>query len=642
MHITTANTDDTDNSVQTTGMTGVRKNLAIELLDKQVRKQYLHTEKHGLFDILKVMYRPVLKNRKIVAASVAYALTDGVLPLLSISIVHILVQLLTQQNATPQRFITAAGIYALIFFVCSSLSSQLKHRNYSYFMNLRMTNLNRAMQQFMVMDYGLFENASFLDDVGNWDRSLQSNNRGLEGAYHRIFEMGGTFVSVLLLGGLLALVSPWIALVGLVFITVFYLVQKNITIYQHNRREELQKVRRRTDRFTSESSDFRYGKDMRLFQMEERFRQTFRPLLAAYEKLYKAFTRRELQLSFLESAALVLIDIVSFFALIAGVHAGKIFMAEFVMLLTAVTLFTQTVQLFAQGLAFVKSETLYYGDTIDFMEADLVSTGGDGEIPGDGPVTVEFRNVSFCYPGTEALVLENLNLTIKAGEKCALVGVNGAGKTTMVKLITGLYQPTEGKILINGVDAATIPQEQLYSLFGVVFQEVQPLALTIAENVAAADTDIDRDRVVENLKKAGLWEKVSSLPKGIDSPMLKVIEEDGVVLSGGENQKLAIARALYREGARMMIMDEPTAALDALAEERIYREFDAILSGKTALFISHRLASTRFCDRIILLNGGRIAQQGTHDELMEEEGLYRTMFLTQGKYYQDKNEEVTV
>ena len=192
------------------------------------------------------------------------------------------------------------------------------------------------------------------------------------------------------------------------------------------------------------------------------------------------------------------------------------------------------------------------------------------------------------------------------------------------------------------MDAATIPQEQLYSLFGVVFQEVQPLALTIAENVAAADTDIDRDRVVENLKKAGLWEKVSSLPKGIDSPMLKVIEEDGVVLSGGENQKLAIARALYREGARMMIMDEPTAALDALAEERIYREFDAILSGKTALFISHRLASTRFCDRIILLNGGRIAQQGTHDELMEEEGLYRTMFLTQGKYYQDKNEEVTV
>ena len=174
------------------------------------------------------------------------------------------------------------------------------------------------------------------------------------------------------------------------------------------------------------------------------------------------------------------------------------------------------------------------------------------------------------------------------------------------QLVTGLYQPTEGKILINGVDAATLPQEQLFSLFGVVFQEVQPLALTIAENVAATDTDIDREGVIESLKKAGLWEKVYSLPKGIDSPMLKVIEEDGVVLSGGENQKLSIARALYRKGTRMMIMDEPTAALDALAEEKIYREFDEILSGKTALFISHRLASTRFCDRIALLDGAEL------------------------------------
>jgi len=234
-----------------------------------------------------------------------------------------------------------------------------------------------------------------------------------------------------------------------------------------------------------------------------------------------------------------------------------------------------------------------------------------------------------------------LNLYIPAGEKCALVGVNGAGKTTLVKLITGLYQPAEGQVLVNGVDAATIPQEEIFSLFGVVFQEVQPLALTIAENVAASDTGIDRDRVIECLKQAGLWEKVSKLPKGIDSPMLKVIQDDGVVLSGGENQKLSIARALYREGTRMMIMDEPTAALDALAEEKIYREFDEILSGKTALFISHRLASTRFCDRIVLLDGGRIVQQGTHEELLKEDGLYQKMFTAQSKYYRSEEGEAT-
>jgi ABC-type multidrug transport system fused ATPase/permease subunit len=619
----------------------VRKNLAIDLLDKEVRKQYLHTEKHSLFDILKVMYRPVLKNRKIVAASFGYALTNGVLPLLSVFIVDLLVRLLTQEDATPQRLILAAGVYALVFFLCTSVSSQLKHRNYSYFMDLRIRYMNKAMEQFMIMDYGLFENPSFLDDAGKWSRSLQSNNTGLEGTYHRIFEMGGTFISALLLGALLTLVSPWIALVGVVFVIVFYLVQKNITVYKHDHREELQRTLRRTQHFTEESSDFRYGKDMRLFQMESRFQQAFNPLLSAYEKLYKAFTMRELQLSFLESAALVLVDVVSFLVLVSQAHAGHISTAEFVMLLTAVTLFTQTIQLLAQGLAFVKSETLYFGDTIDFVEADLVSRGGEGQIPGQGPIAIEFRNVSFHYPGSDTMVLENLSFEIHPGEKCALVGVNGAGKTTLVKLITGLYQPTEGEILINGVNAATVPQEQLFSLFGVVFQEVQPLALTIAENIAAADENIDRDRVVESLKKAGLWDKVSGLPKSIDSPMLKVIEDDGVVFSGGENQKLAIARALYRERTRMMIMDEPTAALDALAEERIYRQFDEILSGKTALFISHRLASTRFCDRIILLDGGCIVQQGTHDELVKEEGLYRTMFLTQGKYYQNKAEEVT-
>ncbi len=315
--------------------------------------------------------------------------------------------------------------------------------------------------------------------------------------------------------------------------------------------------------------------------------------------------------------------------------AGGLPLAQLVMLLTALSLFARTMQEMARQLASIKDETRYVDDTMDFIDADLQSRGGEGDVPGEGPVEVTFKDVSFHYPGHDALVLEHLNLHIPAGQTCALVGVNGAGKTTLVKLLCGLYLPTGGRILINGVEAATIPQERLFSLFGVVFQEVEPLAFTIAENVAATDRCIDRARVQSCLKTAGLWDKVRSLPKGMDSPMLKVIEEDGVILSGGENQKLMIARALYRQGTRMMVMDEPTAALDALAEQRIYQEFDSLLRGRTALFISHRLASTRFCDRIVLLDGGRVAQQGTHEELIARPGLYRQMFLTQGKYYQE-------
>lgn len=621
--------------------TGFRKNLAIELLDKETRKKYLHTEKHSMLDLLKDMYRPVLKDGGLVAASIGYAIFSGLLPLLSVLIVHILVGLLTEANVEASRLIMVAGLYAALFILCTSVSSQLKGRNSTKFMLLRLKALNKMLDKHMTMDYGLYENPSFLDDLGNWSRSLASNNTGLEGSYHKIFELGGTFISLILLGGLLYMVSPLIALVAIVFVIVFYLAQRNITSYKHRRREELQRVGRRSGKFAREASDFRYGKDMRLFRMEDRFQRAFKPLLLAYEKLYKAFTMRELQLSFLESAALVLIDIVSFIVLALQLDKASISIEAFVMLLTAVTLFTQTVQNFAQGLAFVKGETLYYGDAIDLIEADLVSTGGDMHIDREGlkSIRLELRDVSFHYPGSDKLILKDLNLVIEPGEKCALVGVNGAGKTTLVKLITGLYQPTKGQILINGIDTRTIAQRELFSLFGVVFQEVQPLALTIAENVAAADIDIDRDRVVDCLKQAGLWEKVSSLLKGIDSPVLKVVEDDGIIFSGGENQKLAIARALYRKDSLMMIMDEPTAALDALAEEKIYREFDSILSGKTALFISHRLASTRFCDRIVLLDGGSISQEGTHDELIGQEGLYKRMFTAQGKYYQEDKGE---
>jgi ABC-type multidrug transport system fused ATPase/permease subunit len=248
---------------------------------------------------------------------------------------------------------------------------------------------------------------------------------------------------------------------------------------------------------------------------------------------------------------------------------------------------------------------------------------------------VEFEHVSFKYPNANKYVFEDLSFRIEPSEKLALVGVNGAGKTTIVKLLTGLYRPTSGRILINDIDYTQFSIEDLHKLFGVVFQDIEPLAVTIKENIAASSSDIDEKRVEMALRQVGLWDKISQYEKGIDQMLLKIIDEDGAVLSGGENQKLMIARAIYRSGTQMIIMDEPTAALDALAEEKIYREFDQIMQGKTALFISHRLASTLFCDRILLLDGGKMVEEGTHDELLSHDGLYAHMFKTQGKYYQE-------
>lgn len=618
-----------------------RRNLALELNDPAARRAHLHGDKMPLHKLLWRMYAPVRKRPRVIAASVGYALTNGVLPLLGVLVTWALVGLLSAPDASARHMLLAAGAYGVVFFACAAVSQTLLRRNYTWFTGERLKVLSRCNYKIMSMEYGLYENAAFMDDVETAFWSLSSNNDGLEGAMHKVFEMGGTLVSALLLGALLCWLSPLVALVGVAYVAIAVLVQAHVGAYKHKRREELMRLYRRLSMLREQGADFRAGKDLRLYRMAERFMSVFEPVLKANMRLYRAFTRRELQLSFLESLGLVAVDAVSAIILVQRRMAGAISMADFVMLLSAALVFTRTAQLLAGQLAFVKNETLYVQDTFDFLDAQLNSLDGAADLPGDDPVEVVFEDVSFSYPGTDRQVLEHLSFTLPAGERCALVGLNGAGKTTLVKLLLGLYQPSSGRILINGVDIATLSKERLYSLFGVVFQEVEPVALTIAETVAADVTDINRPRVESSLKTAGLWDKVRSLEKGIDTPLLKIIHEDGAILSGGENQKLMIARALYRPNTRMMVMDEPTAALDALAEQAIYQQFDSLLKGRTALFISHRLASTLFCDRVLLLDGGCIAQHGTHEELINQPGLYRQLFTTQGKYYQQQEEQTT-
>ena len=246
---------------------------------------------------------------------------------------------------------------------------------------------------------------------------------------------------------------------------------------------------------------------------------------------------------------------------------------------------------------------------------------------------IVFDHVTFRYPGTEKNIFTDLSFTIHSGERLAVVGVNGAGKSTLVKLMTGLFAPTEGHIYLNGVDITTLKKSELYSLYSAVFQEVNVLAFTIRENVACASENVDDARVKTALDKVGLWKKVEGFENGLDQMMLKVIDENGTDFSGGERQKLSIARGLYKDAA-MVIMDEPTAALDALAEAEIYENFSSLVEGKTAVYISHRLASTRFCDKIALFDADGLAEYGNHDELMEQKGKYYEMFMIQGKYYQ--------
>ncbi len=295
---------------------------------------------------------------------------------------------------------------------------------------------------------------------------------------------------------------------------------------------------------------------------------------------------------------------------------------------------------------------------------------GKGEVPvqKDAP-SIVLEHVGFSYPGTEKEVLKDIDLQVRPGEKVAIVGVNGAGKTTLMKLICGLLHPTSGRILINGVDMETMEAEERYVWFSCTFQDVQFLPLSIRENISQEIRNADfvregisqkmgdgsqpnmmgsaEERDVENhlpeyhegdekiwrcLELAGIRREIEELPDQLDTLLEKNINEDATDFSGGQRQKLILARALYRD-AGALILDEPTAALDALAENEIYEKYAEFARGKTSFFVSHRLSSTQFCDRILLLDGGIIAEEGTHDELLAAGGIYGKMFAMQSEYY---------
>ena len=252
----------------------------------------------------------------------------------------------------------------------------------------------------------------------------------------------------------------------------------------------------------------------------------------------------------------------------------------------------------------------------------------------DNEYHIAFRNVSFKYPGSQEYALKNFSLEFQVGEKLAIVGRNGSGKTTMIKLLCRLYDPDEGEILVNGVDIKKFRHHEYGKLFSVVFQDYVLFSLMLAENIAA-DKDYDGEKVRRCLMDAGFGERLESLgEKGITSYLYKNYTDEGIEISGGEAQKLAIARAIYKE-APFVLLDEPTAALDPIAEAEIYSNFDKIAGSKTAIYISHRLSSCRFCDKIAVFDKGRLVQTGSHEELLADKGgVYASLWNAQARYYQ--------
>lgn len=380
------------------------------------------------------------------------------------------------------------------------------------------------------------------------------------------------------------------------------------------------------------------GKDIRLFNMNRWFSDKRKETADEIIATDKYYGKRESVYMVLSSCLVAVRDITAYGIFINKVLKGELSPADFVFCIGLVIGFSNWTLNIKQALGRIHFHILLCDDYRKFIDlSDTEYSDEDAKISLI-PERIEFKNVSFTYPNTEKEVLKNVSFTASSGEKLALVGVNGAGKTTCMKLLCGLYMPTKGEILINDKATSDYTPGELTAMFSALFQEYVVLPVSVAQNVSMSPLkNTDEERVRFCLDQAGLLEKCESNPDGINSLLDKTLSENAVDFSGGERQRLLLARALYKKSP-YIILDEPTAALDPLAEHEMYLKYNEMTMGRTSFYISHRLASTRFCDKILLLEGGEIKESGTHDELMAKNGSYADMYEIQSRYYREREE----
>ena len=436
---------------------------------------------------------------------------------------------------------------------------------------------------------------------------------------------------------LLSGIHPLMLLVVLATTVAAYFVNNYVGSYGYRHREEEAVYTTKLWYMRNKSTDWSAAKDIRIFGLREWFMELYTKALDGYTAFQNKVQGVLLWAHFTNILTAFLRNGIAYAYLIGLVLANDITVSQFLLLFSAVGGFTSYVSGIFGGLNALHRQSLDISTVREFIEypEPFELENGEALEPDEyGKYEIKLENVSFRYPGASEDTLKDINLTIHPGEKLAVVGLNGAGKTTLVKLICGLYDPTSGRILLNGKDIRQYNRRDYYRMFSAVFQNFKVLAGTVAENIAQAVDGIDMELVKECAEKADLGDKIESLKDGYETKLERTVFQDATSLSGGETQRLMLARALYKKSP-VIILDEPTAALDPIAESRMYLKYDEMTKGKSSVYISHRLASTRFCDRIIFIDGSRIAEEGTHEQLLRKKGRYAELFEVQSQYYRE-------
>ena len=599
-------------------------------------------------------------NKKYYAISFFYFLLSVIVPFIITILPGYIISLLEAKKSMQSIIIVI--VILLVFILLSNailkiLTTKVRWMNHLLLQGKLRYELNEKL---LTCDY---ENLEREETRKHVQASSAAINMFSVSSEHTVLHMFLIFISnifgFLLYSFIVSTLQIWILVL---LITITYLnfkIQVIVRNYEFKQMDEFWKNSDQHWYLRKECVEIKKAKDIRLYQMQQWFNKRYEKNMDEAITIYNDITRKIAYGNISIRITSLIRDVIVYGYLIYLLMNHSLSIGMFVIYVGVVLGFSTWLLEIVRSYTELKKNNMYVDKFRTLLEMKDESYIGVGEHLKKQPHDIVFDDISFGYEN-QSLLFDHFSLRIAPKEKIALVGINGAGKTTLMKLLCHLYPLQSGEIKVDGIDISKISRDEYFKEISIVFQEINEFALSIARFVSCAPTKEDdfisddeiekvgtrvsestekveyhEDNVIAVLKQAGLWEKIESLPKGIHTNLTKFIDRDGMLLSGGEMQKLMLARALYKN-SNILILDEPTAALDPIAESEMYENYACLCKDKTSIFISHRLSSTKFCDRIIFLENGKIIESGTHDELMKKEGKYAEMFAIQSRYYQEE------
>lgn len=538
-------------------------------------------------------------------------------------------------HASLSCLLLTIGAFTAALFLLMGLKEYVRDNTTCPFISVRTAIIEKIGEKCNTTAYSNTLDTSFIKLRDKAFFCTSTNSQSTERIWHTLTFLlqntGGFLVFLTILSPL----NSWILALMVFTCVLGFLIFRYTSNWKYRHREEEAQCHAKLAYIQNKSQSITMAKDIRIFGLQN----WLDDISSSIQKTYMDFLLRCEKMLLLGDLADVFFTIarngIAYVYLLHLALSEDLSVSAFLLYFTAISTFTTWVNGILQQCSDLHKESLDISSLRTFLDYPEPFRFQNGKpIPPKAPYELRLEQVSYRYPGAARDTIHQMNLTLHPGEKLAIVGLNGAGKTTLVKLLCGLLDPTKGRVLLNGQDIRDFNRQDYYALFSAVFQNYSLLDVTLAENIAQDYKDINEKRIWNCLEKAGLTQMVQQLQTGLATHTGREVYLDGVLFSGGQTQRLMLARALYKNSP-ILLLDEPTAALDPLAENDIYLKYHEMTEGKTSLFISHRLASTRFCDRILYLEHGAILEEGTHEELLQAGGAYAQLFDTQSRYYQE-------